>query len=60
MEKAIFLAFKKVYTELKILLEHSKRWSPAKDVEKNNLLLEESWKTIFAKNADNSLTKTDW
>ena len=51
MNRKIYLSFKKVYTELKILVEKSKKWEKANlsEVEKSALKLEEAWERVKEK-----------
>lgn len=60
MTKEIFLSFKKVYLELCILLEHKKNTMKPEEYKESKDKLEESWKIINAKYAENNTKKTDW
>ena len=51
MNHKTYLLFKKVYTELKILIEKSKKWEKANfsEIEKSALKLEEAWERVQEK-----------
>lgn len=54
MDKNLYLQFKKVYMQLKVVLEKSKSWDgfDQQKYDNNKIKLEESWLRITAQYAD--------